>query len=87
MGWVYLLAPGLVLWGLCGATMAIGRRVWSLDTALHVHLAVAPVVAFVVSAIPKLLAPEFGSVRRATAITGMVIVLDIGGDSVALVRK
>jgi hypothetical protein len=57
--------------------MAIGRRVLSLDTALHVHLAVAPVVAFVVSAIHKFLAPEFGSVLRATAITGMGIVLDI----------
>lgn len=76
MAWVYLFASGLVLWGLCGATMAIGRRVWSLETTLRVHLVAAPVIAFFVSAIHKSLAPEFDSVLRATAMVGIVIVLD-----------
>jgi hypothetical protein len=44
--WLYLLGLALVLWIACGATMAIGRRVWGLETALRVHLAVAPIVAF-----------------------------------------
>jgi hypothetical protein len=76
MVWVYLFALGLVLWGVCGATMAIGRRVSGLDAALRVHLAAAPVMAFLVSAIHKWIAPEFNSVLRAAAITGTIIVLD-----------
>jgi hypothetical protein len=63
-------------WGACGATMAIGRRVWGLDTALRIHLAAAPFIAFVVSAIHKWMAPEFDSVLRATAMAGTTIVLD-----------
>jgi NAD(P)-dependent dehydrogenase (short-subunit alcohol dehydrogenase family) len=58
MAWVYLLGLALALWGVCGAIMAIGRKVWSLDTALRIHLAVAPIVAFLVSAIHKKLSEE-----------------------------
>jgi hypothetical protein len=76
MAWVYLFGLGLVLWGLCGAVMAIGRRIWSLDTTLHVHLAAAPAIAFLVSAIHKLLAAEFNPVLRAMVLTGIVVILD-----------
>ena len=76
MAWVYLFGLGLVLWGLCGAVMAIGRRIWSLDTTLHVHLAAAPAIAFLVSSIHKLLAAEFNPVLRAMVLTGIVVILD-----------
>jgi Na+-transporting NADH:ubiquinone oxidoreductase subunit NqrD len=76
MAWIYLLGLALVLWSVCGATMAVGRRVWGLDTALRVHLVVAPVVAFLVSTVHRLLVPEFDSVLRAVVITGAVVVLD-----------
>jgi hypothetical protein len=76
MVWVYLFTLGLILWGLCGATIAIGRRIWSLNTILRIHLAAAPVLAFVVSAIHKLIAPDFDPLLRATVMTGIVIVLD-----------
>ena len=76
MAWVYLFGLGLVLWGLCGAVMAIGRRIWFLDTTLHVHLVIAPVVAFVVAAIHKFLAADFSSVLRAMVLTGLVVILD-----------
>ena len=76
MAWVYLLGLGLVLWSLCGATMAIGRQLWSLDTALRVHLVVAPMVALLVSAVHKLVAPEFDPMLRAAALTGLIILLD-----------
>ena len=56
--------------------MAIGRRIWSLDTTLHVHLAIAPVVAFVVATIHKFLAADFSSVLRAMVLTGLVVFLD-----------
>jgi hypothetical protein len=76
MPWVYLFALGLVLWGLCGAVIAIGRRIWPLDTALRVHLAAAPTIAFLVSAVHKLLAADFNPVLRAAVLTGMVVILD-----------
>jgi hypothetical protein len=76
MAWVYLFALALVLWGLCGATIAVGRRIWSLATTLRIHLLAAPLFAFLVSAIHKLLAPEFDSVLRATAMVGIVSALD-----------
>jgi Na+-transporting NADH:ubiquinone oxidoreductase subunit NqrD len=76
MAWVYLLGLALVLWGVCGATIAIGRRIWSLDTTLRIHLVVAPVVAFLVSTVHGLLVPEFDALLRAAVITGVVIVLD-----------
>jgi hypothetical protein len=74
---------GLSIWtratpvGACGSVMAIGRRFWTLSTALHVHVAAAPVMAFLVSAVHKLIEPAFGSVLRATVITGLVFTLDI----------
>ncbi len=76
MAWFYLFALALVLWAACAATMAIGRRVWGLDTALRIHLAAAPVTAFVVSAIHKWIAPEFDSVLRAAAMTATITALD-----------
>ncbi len=38
MAWVTLVALALVLWAACGAVIAIGRKVWSIDTTLRVHL-------------------------------------------------
>ncbi len=78
MAWVYLLALALVLWGTCGAVIAIGRRLWPLDTVLRVHLIVAPVIAFLVSAAHRLLASDFDPVHRAAAITALVVILDAG---------
>jgi hypothetical protein len=76
MAWVYLLGLALVLWGACGATMAMGRKALSLNTTLRVHLAVAPIVAFLVSAVHKLLAPEFDPMLRAAVMTSVVVILD-----------
>jgi hypothetical protein len=76
MAWAYLIGLGFVLWAACGAVIAIGRRIWGLDTTLRIHLVVAPIIAFVVSAAHKLLAAEFSSVLRATVITGLVVILD-----------
>lgn len=42
-------AHALALWVLCGATMGLGLRVASLDTALAVHAVAAPVFATLVS--------------------------------------
>jgi Na+-transporting NADH:ubiquinone oxidoreductase subunit NqrD len=76
MAFVYLLGLALVLWGVCGATVAIGRRVWGLDTALRVHLVAAPVAAFLVATVHRLLVPAFDSLLRAAVMTAVIIVLD-----------
>ncbi len=76
MAWTYLVGLGFILWAACGAVIAIGRRIWTLDTTLRIHLVAAPVIAFVVSAAHKLLAAKFSSVLRATVITGLVVILD-----------
>jgi hypothetical protein len=45
--------------------MAVGRRLWSLNTALYVHLVAAPATAFLVAFIHKLINPGFGPELRA----------------------
>ena len=77
MSWIYLLGASLVLWGMCGAVIAIGRRLWSLQTTLYVHLIAAPVFAYFLSTLHKLAAPEFGSLLRAGVMTGIVMALDV----------
>ncbi len=76
MDWVYLFGLALALWGGCGAVMAVGRRLWTLDTALRVHLVAAPLIAFLLSALHEWLAPEFSSLLRATVMTWIVVILD-----------
>jgi hypothetical protein len=43
---------------------------------LRVHLIAAPVVAFLVSAVHKEIAPEISPGARAAGITGIVVLLD-----------
>jgi hypothetical protein len=76
MAWVYLVGLALVLWGACGAVIAIGRKLWSLDTTLRVHLVAAPIFAFLVAAAHAALAPGFDPLSRAAAITITVVLLD-----------
>src|SRR5271166_3076332 len=76
MAWVYLIGLALVLWGACGGIIAIGRRLWSIDTTLRVHLIAAPIIAFLVAAAHRALAPEFDPLLRAAAITIIVMLLD-----------
>jgi hypothetical protein len=76
MAWVYLIGLALVLWGTCGGVIAIGRRLWTIDTTLWVHLVAATVFAFLVAAAHRALAPGFDPLLRAAAITMIVILLD-----------
>jgi hypothetical protein len=78
MAWIYLFGLGIVLWGSCGAVMAIGRKLWSLDTTLRVHLAAAPLLAFVISLIHRSIAPTFNALLRAVVLTALIIALDAG---------
>jgi len=76
MAWVELVLLALALWAACGGMIAVGRKLWSIDITLRVHLVAAPVSAFLVVVIHKELAPAFDPLLRAAAITIMVILLD-----------
>ena len=76
MAWVYLIGLAFVLWGACGGVIGIGRKLWSLDTTLRVHLIAAPIFAFLVAAAHRELAPQFDPLLRAAAITIIVMSLD-----------
>ena len=76
MAWVYLIVVALVLWGACGGVIAIGRRLWSIDTTLRVHLAAAMIFAFLGAAAHRAVAPDFDPLLRAAAITTIVMLLD-----------
>lgn len=77
MIWFSLFGLGLVLWGGCGAVIAMGQRVWILETTLWVHLIAAPILAFLIAAVHKLIAPEFDPRLRATVLTSLVVFLDV----------
>jgi len=76
MAWISLIALAVVLWAACGGVIAVGRRVWTMETTLIVHLFAATAFAFAAAAVHKLLAPDFDAALRAAAITGLIIALD-----------
>jgi len=76
MVWGYLVGLALLVWAGCGAVMAIGRRLWGLQTALRVHLAAAPAIAFLSSIAHARFDPACGAVLRASVVTGLIVALD-----------
>jgi hypothetical protein len=64
MGWVYLVGLAPAIWAGRGAVIAIGRRLWSIDTTLRVAAAHGE------------LAPQFNPLLRAAAMTIIVMLLD-----------
>ena len=76
MAWISLIVLALVVWAACGGVIAIGRRVWTMQTTLVVHLCAAAAFAFAAAAAHKLMAPDFDIVGRAAAMTGLIIALD-----------
>jgi hypothetical protein len=61
------------VWVLCSGAHAAPS---SLDTTLRVHLAAAPLLAFVISLIHRSLALTFNAVLRAVVLTALIIALD-----------
>ncbi len=76
MALVELFALALALWSACGAVIAIGRAMWSIDTTLRVHLVAAPILAALAATAHRALAPDFDPLLRAAAITIIVMILD-----------
>ena len=67
MAWVTLLIAALLVWALCGAVIAVGRRFWKLDTVLLLHLVLAPMISFCFSLAHAAIAPGFDPLTRAVA--------------------
>jgi hypothetical protein len=76
VAWVYLIGLALALWAGCGGVIGVGRRLWSIDTTLRIHLVAAPILAFLVASLHKGLAPAFDPMLRAASITTIVVLLD-----------
>ncbi|MDE2184500.1 MAG: hypothetical protein KGJ78_15890 [Alphaproteobacteria bacterium] len=76
MSWIYLMGASVILWALCGAVIAAGRRLWSMQTTLYVHLVAAPAFAFVLSTLHRHAFAEFDSLTRAGVMTGIAMALD-----------
>ncbi len=76
MAWVSLILLALVVWAACGGVIAIGRRVWTMQTTLVVHLFAAAAFAFAAAAVHAWFWPGFGALERAAATTGLIVALD-----------
>lgn len=76
MDWFALLIAAVVVWGLCGTVMGLGRQLWSTKTAIAIHLPVAPIFAFVAATIHAWLFPQFDPLTRAVVVIGIVVLLD-----------
>ena len=63
-----LLVLALLGWALCGAVMFTGMTFFSLDTALDIHAAAAPVIFVAISWF------YFSRLRRTTPFTAAVVV-------------
>ena len=44
-----ILLHALVGWGLCGAVIGVGRKLWGIETTLVVHALAAPAIFAVIS--------------------------------------
>jgi hypothetical protein len=76
MTWVYLIVLAIVIWGACGGVIYVGRRLWSIETTLRVHLIATLIIAFLCAALHAGFAPGFDPLMRAMAMTLIVIALD-----------
>ena len=67
---------GLVVWGLCGATIAVGRAFLPMQTTLVVHAVVAPLVAAGASLHYSARFGYTGPLATATFFLSFVVVVD-----------
>jgi hypothetical protein len=74
---IVIIIHALVGWGLCGATIAVGRKLTTLHNALVVHAIAAPMIFVVVSGVYF---QWFGGTKpsvTAATFVAVVIFLDV----------
>ena len=76
MAWISLILLALVLWAACGGVIAIGRRIWTIETTLIVHLFAAPAIALLGGRRSQAAGAGLRRRTRAAAMTGLIVALD-----------
>ncbi|MAF49278.1 MAG: hypothetical protein QGH73_08660 [Rhodospirillales bacterium] len=74
---IVIIIHAVIGWGLCGATVGIGRKRFSMRATLIVHAIAAP---FIFAAIASVYFPWFGytgPLATAAIFTGVVVFLDL----------
>ena len=74
---VILFVHAAIGWALCGATIAVGRRITTMDRALIAHALAAPAIFAVVAVVDFAWFGVGGAVSTAIAFVAIVVILDV----------
>ncbi len=74
---IIVIGHALVGWGLCGATIGIGRNVTSMENALIIHAVAAPVIFAVISLLYFKKVNHYSPLFIAIFFVGFVVFMDI----------
>jgi len=76
-GTAIVVIHGLVGWGLCGATMSVGMKLTTLESALVLHAIAAPIIFTGLSLVYFQRFGSWAPFRTAAAFLGIVVVMDV----------
>src|ERR1700690_1102613 len=74
---IIVIGYALVGWGLCGATIGIGRNLTSMENALIIHAIAAPAFFIIISMFYFKKVNQFSPLFLATFFLGFVVLMDI----------
>jgi len=74
---IIVIGYALVGWGLCGATIGIGRNLTSMENALIIHAIAAPALFIIISMFYFKKVNQFSPLFLATFFLGFVVLMDI----------
>ncbi len=75
---IITLGYALILWVLCGATIAVGRSLTGMETVLIIHALAAPVFASIISFIYFRHLRDTSLIKIAAIFLIVIIVMDAG---------
>src|SRR5574340_1645072 len=74
---IIVIGHALVGWGLCGATIGIGRNLTSMENTLIIHAVAAPFIFAMISMIYFRRFNDFSPLFIATFFLGFVVLMDV----------
>ena len=74
---IIVIGYALVGWGLCGATIGIGRNLTSMENALIINAIAAPAFFIIISMFYFKKVNQFSPLFLATFFLGFVVLMDI----------
>ncbi len=74
--YISLVGHGLLGWAICGATVAVGRQIFSMNLTLWIHAVVAPTAFGILSRHHVKAYPGASPVAMALAMVGLVVGMD-----------